>query len=175
MQMMAIHALKMKQEELDKKQCSLQTKIEQQLKSLAFICSNPISSSPPNLFGVEKLVQTKIADERVRRARALNMRVCNLCLPCPKPLAASYSFLKDQLDIIDISLDCAWVGLDNTLFIRFISLVDRLRALTTKRKLFSLPIKIYLDEDLTRSQVAELKEAQALVVATRQDGKWASD
>ena len=58
------------------------------------------------------------------------------------------------------------------LFIRFLSFPDRLRALRAKRKLFSLPSKIYLDEDLTKAQVAELKQARGIVADARCAGKW---
>lgn len=59
------------------------------------------------------------------------------------------------------------------MFIRFLTLSDRLRALRAKSKLFSLPSKIYLDKDLTRTQVAELKHARGVVSEARRDGKWA--
>jgi hypothetical protein len=49
---------------------------------------------------------------------------------------------------------------------------DRLRALRAKRKLFSLPNKIFLDEDLTKSQVAELKCSREKVTVACQVGKW---
>jgi hypothetical protein len=39
--------------------------------------------------------------------------------------------------------------------------------------LFSLPSKIFLDEDLTKTQVAELKHARSIVAKARLDGKWA--
>ena len=42
-----------------------------------------------------------------------------------------------------------------------------------QRKSYSLSPKIYLDEDLTQSQVAKLKQACALVVAAQQEGKYA--
>ena len=60
----------------------------------------------------------------------------------------------------------------DTLFIRFFSFVDRLCALRAKRKLFSLPSKIYLDEDLTKAQVTELKLARGIMAEARRVGKW---
>ena len=65
------------------------------------------------------------------------------------------------------------MGHDSTLFIRFCNATDRLCALRAKRKLFSLPDRIFLDEDLTRAQVAELKQSREQVVAARKAGKWA--
>ena len=58
-------------------------------------------------------------------------------------------------------------------FIRFFSLSDRLRALRAKINLFSLPSKIYLNEDLTKAQVVELKQARGIVAKDRHVGKWA--
>lgn len=57
-------------------------------------------------------------------------------------------------------------------FVRFRSVSDRLRALRAKHRLFSLPHRIFLDEDLTWPQVAELKPSRELVAAARQVGKW---
>jgi hypothetical protein len=98
-------------------------------------------------------------EERTRRARELNLKVRGLPLPLPSsdPMVVGTLFLRDNLDLPDVTLDRAWLGFDSTLFLRFRSVTDRLRALRAKRKLFSLPSKIFLDEDLTRTQVAELK------------------
>jgi hypothetical protein len=114
-------------------------------------------------------------EERTRRARELNLKVRGLPLPLPSsdPMVIGTSFLRDNLDLQDVTLDRAWMGSDSTLFLRFRSAVDRLRALRAKRKLFSLPSKIFLDEDLTRSQVAELKRSREQVTTARQAGKWA--
>lgn len=71
-------------------------------------------------------------------------------------------FLCDTLDIPDITLDKAWIGQDSTLFLRFRDSSDRLQVLRAKRKLFSLPNKVFLDEDLTRTQVVELKQAREM-------------
>ena len=76
-------------------------------------------------------------------------------------------FLNEKLDLQDLTLDRAWLGYDSTLFLQFRSAADRLRALRAKRKLFSLPSKIFLDEDLTKTQVVELKRSRELVTATR--------
>ncbi len=99
------------------------------------------------------MVQGKIEDERLRRVCELNLRVCGL-LSTPDPLAARRSFLYDQLGLMDITLDKCWFGHGNILFIRFFSLSDRLLAFRAKRKLFSFLSKIFLDEDLTKAQVA---------------------
>jgi hypothetical protein len=82
-------------------------------------------------------------------------------------------FLQDTLSLPDIALDRAWLGYDSTLFLRFQTASDRLCALRAKRKLFSLPNRIFLDEDLTRAQVVELKQSREQVMAARQAGKWA--
>ena len=108
----------------------------------------------------------------MRRARELNLRVRGLS-PTSDPAAAGHSFLSDQLGITDITLDRCWFGTGDTLFIKFFSFSDRLRALRAKRKLFSLPSKIYLDEDLTKAQVTELKQARGIVAEARRAGKWA--
>ena len=60
----------------------------------------------------------------------------------------------------------------DTLFIRFFSFSNRVRVLRVKRKLFSLPSKIYLDEDLTNAQVTKLKHARGIVANAGRDGKW---
>lgn len=139
------------------------------MKSWASLCS--YAAEVP-LLGIQKLVQGKMDDERVRLTYELNLRVCDLS-SIDDPSIAGYSFLKDQLGISVITLDRCWLGPDSTIFIWFLSLSDKLRALREKKKLFSLSPKIYVDEDLTRSQVAELKQARALIVAARQDGKYA--
>ena len=82
------------------------------------------------------------------------------------------SFLRDTLDLQDVTLDRAWIGSNSTLFLWFRFIVDQLRALRSKRKLFSLPSKIFMDKDLTRSQVVELKRSREQVAATRQTEKW---
>ena len=75
--------------------------------------------------------------------------------------------------ISNITLAKTWFGHDGTLFLRFLSLVDRLQALREKKKLFLLPTNIFLDEDLTKSHVAELKHFRSLVVEARRNEKWA--
>ena len=81
-------------------------------------------------------MQGKIDDERIRRACELNFRVRGLS-PTTDPMVARHSFLSDELGLSDITLDKCWFGNGDTLFIRFLSLSDRLRALRAKRKLFS--------------------------------------
>ena len=89
------------------------------------------------------------------------------------PMVVGTLFLNEKLDLQDVTIDIAWLGYDSTLFLRFSSVVDCLRALRAKRNLFSLPSKIFLDEDLTKTQVAELKCSRELVTIARQVGKWA--
>lgn len=111
------------------------------------------------------MVQGKIEDERVRRVRGLP--------PTLDPLSVGRSFLCDQLGLTDITLDKCWVGHGDILFIKFLSLADRFRALRAKRNLFSLHSKIFLDEDFTKAQVTELKHARSVVVEARLADKWA--
>ena len=81
-------------------------------------------------------------------------------------------FLRDTLGPPDLTLDRAWVGHDSTLFIRFHNATNRLCALKAKRKLFSLPDRIFLDENLTKAQVAELKQFKEQVAVARKARKW---
>ena len=69
-------------------------------------------------------------------------------------------------------MDRCWFGTGDTLFIRFFSFSNRLRALRAKRKLFSLPSKIYLDKDLSKAQITEFKHARRIVADARRVGKW---
>ena len=94
------------------------------------------------------------------------MRVHSLS-PTADPLVVGHSFLFDQLDISDVTLDKCWFGTGDILFIRFFSFSSRLRALRAKRKLFSLPSKIYHDEDLMATQVTELKHTWRIVADAR--------
>ncbi|KAH9327654.1 hypothetical protein KI387_007832, partial [Taxus chinensis] len=50
---------------------------------------------------------------------------------------------------------------------------DRLIALGAKRCLLSRPDKSFLDEDLIRTQVEELKRSREQVMAARKASKWA--
>lgn len=45
---------------------------------------------------------------------------------------------------------------------------DRLHTLKAKQKLFSLSNKNFLDEDLTRAQIVELKQSKKQVMANKQ-------
>ena len=166
-QLEGLDAIKEQQSVIAAKHSSLISDTEQKVKSWASICSNSVSQP---LASIDKMVQGKIEDERVRRARELNLRVRGLSSTLD-PLTAGRSFLCDQLGLTDIALDRCWFGYEGVLFIRFFSLADRLQALRAKRKLFSS--KIFLDEDLTKSQVAELKHARSIVAKARKDGKWA--
>ena len=114
-------------------------------------------------------------EEWTKRARELNLKVRGLPPPLPSsdPLEVRTKFLRDTLDIPDVNSERAWLGHDSTLFLRFLNTSDRLCALRAKRKLFSLPNKIFLDEDLTKAQVAKLKQSKEQVAAARQARKWA--
>lgn len=122
----------------------------------------------------EEVVQVKLVKEHTRRERELHLRVRGLplCHPSLDPLEIGTMFLRDTLDLPDVALERAWLGYDSTLFLGFRTMYDRLRALRARQKLFSLPNRILLDEDLIRSQVAELKHSRELVMAAQQAGKW---
>lgn len=100
---------------------------------------------------VKIIVQEKLAKDQVRHFRELNLQVRGLPSSSIDPLPTGYSFLSKKLGIYDIRLDRPWFGHDDTLFFRFLSLANRLQALRKKKKLFLLPTKIFLDEDLTKS------------------------
>ncbi|KAH9287680.1 hypothetical protein KI387_031797, partial [Taxus chinensis] len=123
---------------------------------------------------VEEVVQAKLVEERNRRARELNLKVRELPTPPPSsdPLSLASNFITNKLGLPEVHIDRAWLG-DSTLFLRFKSVEDRLRALRATRRLFSLPDKIFLNEDLTKAQVAELIQSRELVMAARKAGKWA--
>ena len=108
--------LKDKHTELVNKQTSLLTETEQQIKTWASTCKN---SSITLLPEVKKIVQEKLAEDRVRRFRELNLRVRGLPLSFIDPLPIGYSFLSEQLGISNITLDKAWFGHDGTLFLGF--------------------------------------------------------
>lgn len=110
-------------------------------------------------------------DKRARQTLELNLHICGLP-PIADPSAVGYSFLTDQLGNSDITLDRCWLGPNETLFIWFLSLSNRLWALRAKRKLFPLPTKIYLHEDLKKCQMVELKHSRSLVDEARHNGKW---
>ena len=77
-------------------------KIEQKVKSWASLCIN-IDTTTLRL-SIDKTVQGKIDDERVRRARELNLRVQGLS-STSDPAAAGHAFLSEQLGISNITLD----------------------------------------------------------------------
>ena len=93
----------------------------------------------PPLTVVEEVVQAKLVEERTRQARELNLKVMGLPPPTSSLdiLELGHRFLRDTLDIPDITLDRTWLGHDSTLFLRFRNSRDRLQALRAKRKLFS--------------------------------------
>ena len=88
------------------------------------------------------------------------------------PLTIGQFFLSDKLGISDITLDRSWVGPDGTLSLQFLSLSDRLRALRLKKKLFPLPSKIFLNEDLTRAWDVALRHFRGLVAEAKCARKW---
>jgi len=144
------------------------------IKSWVEVVKGKDKNTPP-LAEVEEIVQAKLREEHTRRALELNLKIKGLPLPSPSPdpMQVDTMFLRDNLEILDILLESAWFGADSTLFLRFRSASDQIRALRAKHQLFSLPNKISLDEDLSQSQVAKLKHSRELVEATRQAGKWA--
>jgi hypothetical protein len=77
-----------------------------------------IKSLPP-LAMVEEVVQAKLMEERTRQAWELNLKVRGLPLPLPSsdPMVIGTSFLRDNLDLQDVTLDRAWIGSDSTLFL----------------------------------------------------------
>ncbi len=146
-QLKELDTIKEKQSKIVERNSSLLTKTEDKVNTWASLC-NIVVVAP--LSSVEKLVQGKMEDERVKRTRELNLRVHGLPSNA-NPLAVEHSFLTDQLGISDITLDRCRLGKDGILFIRFLSLSNRLRALREKRNLFPLSPKIFLDEDLAKS------------------------
>ena len=166
-QLEELDSIKEQQASIAAKHSSLVSETELKVKSWASLCSN--ADSQP-LTNINKMMQGKFEDERLRRVRELNLRVRGLP-STHDPLAAGRSFLCDQLGLADITVDRCWFGHGDVLFIRFLSIADRLRALRAKRMLFST--KIFLDEDLTKVQVMELKHARKVVADARRDGKWA--
>eukprot|EP01018_Ginkgo_biloba_P030734 Gb_10973 [translate_table: standard] len=125
---------------------------------------------PPPI--VEMAVQAKFDEERARQANDLNLRVRGL----PKsgaPMEIATKFIQETLYLSHIIPERAWFFTDSTLLIRLKSLEDKLTVLRAKRKLYTLENKIYLDKDLRRLQVEELKKARAEVFEARKNNKWA--
>jgi hypothetical protein len=118
--------------------------------------------TPLPLAEVEEVVQANLREERTRRAQELNPKIRGLPLPSPspEPMQVGTMFLWDNLEISDLTLESSWFGADSTHFIWFRSVIDRLWAPRAKCRLFSLSNKIFLDENLTQSQVAELKHSR---------------
>ena len=73
----------------------------------------------PSITVVEGVVQAQLNEERLRRSRELNIRVCGLLPPeAPlDPLQIDTSFLHDTLDMKDLTFECAWMGPNSTLFV----------------------------------------------------------
>ncbi len=100
-QLEGLDAIKEQQSIIAAKHSSLISDTKQKVKPWASVCSN--TDSQP-LANIDKMVQGKIEDERVRWVRELNLRVRGL--PSTHyPLAAGCSFLCDQLGLIEITLD----------------------------------------------------------------------
>lgn len=127
----------------------------------------------PPLPEIEEVIQGKLREECTKRAWELNLNIGGLPLPLPSldPIQVGTIFLQHNLNLLDIALERDWFGVDSILFIQFKSTKDWLQALQAKRGLFSLPNRIFLDEDLTWSQVAELKHSMELVATARQARK----
>jgi len=83
----------------------------------------------------------------------MNLKVRGFPLPHPYvyPTVIGAMIIWDTLDLPDVTLNRAWLGSDSIIFLRFKTVIDWLWALSARRKLFSLPTKIFLDEDLTGS------------------------
>jgi hypothetical protein len=83
---------------------------------------------PPSLAAVEEMVQAKLVEERTRWAWEPNLKVRGLPLPLPSsnPMVIRTSFLRNNLDLQDKTLDKAWMGSDSTLFLWFKSVANRL-------------------------------------------------
>ena len=70
------------------------------------------SSSITLLLGVEEMVHTKLSKEHTWRVRELDLKVHGLASAYSDPLTTAHSFLKNQLDISDLTIDRAWLGFD---------------------------------------------------------------
>lgn len=116
---------------------------------------------------------TQDREGRLVRSKELNIRVCNLPSFSSDPLQSALSFIHNTLDLTDIDLEKAWNMENYTLIIQFQSLCDCLRTLRDKRLLASLPYKVFLDADLMRLQVEELRKAREQVVTPKKESKWA--
>ena len=61
-------------------------------------------------------------------------------------------FLQEILNITSVTLNKAWISYYSTLTLYFKPTEDCLWELRAKRKFFSFPNKIFLDEDINKSQ-----------------------
>lgn len=161
--------LKSKQEEIQSQQATFKQETETHINSWAQVVRAKDKTPTPHA-AVEEVVE-----ECTRRARELNLKVRGLPLPhsSPNPMEVGARFPQDTLSFLDIALDKAWLGYNSTLFLRIQTASDRLCVRRAKRKLFSLPNGIFLDQDLTRAQVMELKQSKEQVMAAQQERKWA--
>lgn len=90
---------------------------------------------------VEGVLQAKLNAQRLHRGQEPNLGVHGLSIPMTSldPLQVATTFLHDTLDLKDITIDRAWMGTNSTLFLRFRTLEDQLRALWAKKRLTLLP------------------------------------
>jgi hypothetical protein len=113
--------LKSKQEEIKSQQMTFKQETETHINSWAQVVRGREKAPPPPppLAVVEEVVQAKLMDERTRQARELNLKVRRLPLPLPSahPVVIRTLFLKDTLDLQDVTLNRAWIGFDSTLFL----------------------------------------------------------
>ncbi len=137
-QLEGLDKIKEQQTEMATIHSSLIVDTEQKVKSWASLCTH-VDTIAPRL-SLDKIVQGKIDNEHVRRTHELNLRVRGLP-PIADHMLTGHSFFSDQLGISNITLHKCWFGNGDTLFIRFLSFSNRLRALRAKKNCSLSPLK----------------------------------
>ena len=100
--LVGFNSYKVEQVDIIAKHSTLMSKIEEKVKTWVSICDNIVSVAP--LPKLEKLAQGKMNDECVRQVCELNLQVHGLS-SIVDPSIVKYYFLKDQMDISNITLD----------------------------------------------------------------------